>query len=98
MAGMLPSMMKGQNRCGEKLRGTAHEGITQPSKMCAIPHLFSEDIRRICLAGDMVDLQCPVLNPLMNRIFMQLDMASRLQCHIVRPFDTGVIVIVEDRW
>ncbi len=90
--------MNGENRCGEEIGETAHERIMQPTKMRAIPHLFSKDICQICLTGNMEDLQCLVLNPFANQIFTRLNMTSHFRCHIIRPFDAGIIVIVEDRW
>ncbi len=87
--------MNGKNWCGEEIRETAHEGVTQLSKMHTIPHFFCEYISRICLAGNMNNLQRLVLNPLTNRIFSQLDMASSLQGHTMWPFDAGIIVIEE---
>ncbi len=64
-------------------------------KLRTIPHLLCEYISQICLASNMKDLQHLVLNPLTNRIFLQLDMASSLQGHFMWPFDAGVIVIEE---
>jgi hypothetical protein len=63
-------------------------------KVHTIPHLLSEDVGQICLAGDIDNLQCFVLNPLANGVFTQLDMLGCLRCYIIQPFDAGTIVVV----
>ena len=61
-------------------------------------HFFGEDICRIIFTRKVLDCNCLVLDPFTNRILVKLDidMTCRRGCHVARPLDTGVIVIVED--
>jgi hypothetical protein len=62
--------------------------------MRIILHSFRENVGGIYLPGDMLNLECLVLNPFAYRLFAELDMSSRLQSHIVGPTDAGVVIIV----
>ncbi len=64
--------------------------------MGAVTHFLGKNIRRIDFTGNMLDCNGLVLDPFANRIFAKLEMSCRLRCHVVRPLDTGVIVIVEE--
>ncbi len=64
--------------------------------MGAVTHFLGENIHRFDFTGNVLDCKGFVLNPFANRIFAKLDMSCRLRCHVVRPLDTGVIVIVEE--
>ncbi len=78
-----------------EIRETAHERVTKATKMDTVPHFFSKDVGRVCLASNVLNRNCFVLNPFPNRIFMQLNVASRLRSHVVRPLDASFIVIVD---
>ena len=65
-------------------------------EMGAVMHFLGENIHRIDFTGIVLDCDGFVLDPFANRIFAKLDMSRRLRCHVVRPPDTGVIVIVEE--
>jgi hypothetical protein len=57
-------------------------------------HFFCENVGGIYLPGDVLNLECLVLNLFAYRIFAELDMSSRLRSHIVGPTDAGVVIIV----
>jgi hypothetical protein len=63
--------------------------------MNTVPHFCSEDVGRVCHAGNVLNRNCVVLNPFPKRIFTQLNVASRLRSHVVRPLDTSFIVVVD---
>lgn len=44
----------------------------------------------------MLNLECFILDPLTNRVVAKLDAMGCFRCHVVRPFDTSFIDIVED--
>ncbi len=64
--------------------------------MGAVTHFLGENICRIDFTGNVLDCNGFVLDPFASRIFKKLNMSCRLRCHVVRPLDTGVIVIVEE--
>ena len=64
--------------------------------MRAITHFFCEDIRRIDFTRDMFDRQKLRLDPFSNRVLPKFDMPSSFRGHVVRPSDTGVVVIEEE--
>jgi hypothetical protein len=64
--------------------------------MGAVTHFLDENICRIDFTGNMLDCNGFVLDPFANRIFAKLDMSCHLRCHVLRPVDTGIIVIVEE--
>ena len=64
--------------------------------MGAVTYFLGENTRRIDFTGNVHDCIGFVLGPFANRIFAKLNMSHRLRCHVVRPLDTGVIVIVEE--
>jgi hypothetical protein len=60
-------------------------------------HAFlGENIHRIDFTSNVLDCNGFVLYLFANRIFVRLDVSCCLRCHVVRPLDTGVIVIVEE--
>ena len=61
--------------------------------MCNVAHFFGEDVADIILARDMKNLERFVLNPLAHKVLPELNVTSGLQCHVVGPEDTGVVVI-----
>ena len=44
----------------------------------------------------MLNLECFILDPFTNIVVAKLNMTGCFRCHVVRPFDTSYIVIVED--
>jgi hypothetical protein len=78
-----------------EIRETTHERVMKAMKMDTIPHFFIKDVGRVCLAGNVLNRNCFVLNPFPNQIFTQLNVASRLRSHVVRPFDASFIVVVD---
>ncbi len=56
----------------------------------------SEDIRRIDFARHMFDQQKLGLDPLANRVFPKFNMMSCFRGHVVGPFNTRIVVIVEE--
>jgi hypothetical protein len=46
--------------------------------MRTVLHFFRENVGGIYLPGDMLNLECLVLNPFAYRVFAELDMLSRL--------------------
>ena len=78
-----------------EIRETTHERVTKVTKMDTVPHFFSKDVGRVCLAGNVLNRNRFVLNPFPNRIFTQLNVASRLRSHGVRPLDASFIVVVD---
>ncbi len=64
--------------------------------MCAIAHFFCKDVGGIDLPSDMFDAECLILHPFANGIVAKLDMTRSFRDYVVRPLDTGLIVIVEN--
>jgi hypothetical protein len=63
--------------------------------MDTVPHFFSKDVGRVCLASNVLNRNRFVLNPFPDRIFTQINVASRLRSHVVRPLDASFIVVVD---
>jgi len=61
-------------------RETTHERITQPSKVCAIPHLFGENVSRVDPSRDVEDVHVQdfVLYPFPYRVLLQLHVPNFL--------------------
>jgi hypothetical protein len=95
MRGTLARMMCLKERSIKKIREATHEGATEATEINTVSHFFSEDVGRICLAGDVLSRNGPVLNLFTDRIFTQFDVSSRLRGHVVGPLNTGFIVIVD---
>ena len=68
------------------------------SEVRAIAHFLSEDVGRIDLARNILNLESLVLHPFTNGVLTKFDVTSSLRGHIVRPFHTCVIVIVQESW
>jgi hypothetical protein len=64
--------------------------------MSAILHLFGENIHKIDLPGNMTNLEGKILDPFSNQIFAELDVAGCFGRHVVGPFDTCIVVVIED--
>ncbi len=75
--------------------GTAHEGVAEAAKICAVAHFFSEDVGDVEFSADMRDGDGAVGDPFAYRIFSVLDVTILFGGHIVTPFDASVIVVVE---
>jgi hypothetical protein len=88
-------MMCIQQRNIVEIRETTHERVTKVTKTDTVPHFFSKDVGKVCLAGNVLNRNCCVLNPFPNQIFTQLNVASRLRSHVVRPLDASFIVVVD---
>jgi hypothetical protein len=63
--------------------------------MSSVFHLFSEDVGRVDLAGNVLHRKSFILNPFVNRIFPELNVAGALCGHIVGPLNAHLIVVVE---
>ncbi len=63
--------------------------------MCAIALFSGEDVSRIDLPGNVLNLKSVVL-PLTNQVFAKLDVSRCLQGNVVRPLDAHFIVVVKD--
>ena len=77
----------------DEVSQSTHKGVAKPTEMCNVTHFLGEDVADIVLARDVKDFEGFVLNPLAHGVLSELDMASGLQCHVVGPEDTGVVVI-----
>ncbi len=90
----LMRMMCFKERSFKEAGQGTHERVPEAVGMNAVPHFFSENVCRICLASDMLDGYCFVLNPFVNGVFAQFNVPSCLRYHVGGPLDTGFIVIV----
>jgi hypothetical protein len=59
-------------------------------------HFLSENIGNVGFAADMLDGDCAISNPLLSGILTILNVAIAFGGHIVTPFDTGIVVVVQD--
>ncbi len=57
-------------------------------------HFFGENVGDICFPTDMQDGEYAVGNPLTNSIFMLFGVAIAFGHHIVKPFNTRLVIIV----
>jgi hypothetical protein len=87
-------MMCFKDRSIKEVGQATHEGVPEVAEMNAVSHFFSENVCRICLAGNMLDGYCLVLNPFANRVLVQFNVPSHLRSHVVGPLDAGFIAIV----
>ncbi len=58
--------------------------------------ILSEDVGRIELPGNMLDVESVVLDPLANWVFAKFNVLGRFWGHIIGPLDAHIIVIVQD--
>jgi hypothetical protein len=72
-----------------------HERVAKATKMSSVLHLFSVNVSRVDLAGNVLPRKSFILNPFANRIFPKLDMAGALWGHIVGPLNPHLIIVVE---
>jgi hypothetical protein len=72
-------MMCFKERSIKEVGQATHEGVPEAVEMNAVPHFFSENVFRICLAGDMLDGYRLVLNPIVNRVLTQFNVPSCLK-------------------
>ena len=77
----------------DEVSQSTHKGVAKPTEMCNVAHFLGEDVADIVLARDMKNFEGFVLNPLAHRVLPELNVVSGLQCHVVEPEDTGVVVV-----
>jgi hypothetical protein len=63
-----------------------------------ITHLFCEDVSRIDLPRDVMNIEHLILDPFTNGVFVKLDVPGSLQSHVVGPLHAGIVVVVENNW
>jgi hypothetical protein len=80
----------------EKVAAVAHEGVAKTAKVFSIAHFLSENFSNVGFIADMFDGNCAISNPLASGILTILNVANAFGGHIVTPFDTGVIVVIQD--
>ena len=78
----------------DEVSQSTHKGVAKPTEMCNVAHFLGEDVADIVLARDMKNFEGFVLNPLAHRVLPELNVASGLQCHVVEPEDTDIVVVV----
>jgi hypothetical protein len=78
----------------EIIAGTRHEGVTKTTKISPITHFFSEEICNVRFAGNLMDGNFPISNPFASGVFANFDVTIAFGCHVVTPFNSGVIGIV----
>ena len=71
-------MMNDQQGLLNERREMTHERITQPSKVCAIPYLFGENVSRVDPSQNVEDVQDFVLYPFPYGVFLQLHVPNFL--------------------
>jgi hypothetical protein len=81
----------------EESREATHERISQPPKVCSIPHFFGEDVSGINTSTDMEDIQSFILYPFINRVFAELHVSDLFRSHDMRPLDASCVIVVEGR-
>ena len=62
----------------QKIRKTGHEGVPEMSEVHTIAHFFGEYLSGIDLPGNMLNVKSVVLDPLLNRVFVKLDVPCSL--------------------
>jgi hypothetical protein len=65
------------------------------TKVCTVAHFLSENVGGIAFAIDVGDGDASDFDPLPSHIFPKFNMMIALCGQIVAPFDTSVVVIVE---
>jgi hypothetical protein len=63
-----------------------------------IAQFLNEDVGRIDFSRNMLNLESLVLHPFANGVLTKFYVMSSLRGHIVRPFHTCVIVILQESW
>jgi hypothetical protein len=84
----------------EVVARTAHKRITEATIISAVPHFLCEDVGYVAFPADMGNGDGAVGNPLTRRIFPVFDVPIAFGGHVVTPFDTCIVVVVEGsgRW
>jgi hypothetical protein len=80
----------------EEVGSPQHEGVVEATKVCAVAHFLSENVRGNAFAVDVWDGDATVFDPLPSHIFPMFNMTIALCGQIVAPFDASVVVIVEE--
>ncbi len=63
-------------------------------KISALAHFLGEDVHNVAFAADVGYGDSAIGNPLPGGVFSVLNVAIALGCHVVAPFDAGIIVVV----
>ncbi len=70
--------MNDEDGAMQKIRKTGHEGVPEMPEVCTVTHFFGEYVSRIDLPGNMLNVKSVVLDPLLNRVFVKLDVPCSL--------------------
>ena len=70
--------MKGIENSFEKVGTAGHEGVLDPTKVCAFTHFFCENVGGIAISIDVCDRDDTFLDPLTSGIILILDMTITL--------------------
>ena len=65
------------------------------AEVSTIFHFFGKDVGGIDSAFNMGDGDGRILEPFADNVLTILHMAGRFVSHVVKPFDTGLVVIVK---
>jgi hypothetical protein len=79
----------------EVVARTAHKRIAEAAEISAVSHFLGEDVGYVAFPADMGNGDGAVGNPLTCRIFPVFDVAIAFGGHVVTPFDTCIVVVVE---